>query len=177
MNRPETIDIAAAAPCCTEAACAGNASAAPDARADLVRQAFRIEWLTVGWMTIEAAVAIASGIAAGSITLIAFGVDSVIELFSAGVLIWRLTVELRHGQVFSEHAERVASRIGGGPLFALAAYVVARAAWRLWARHGEAFSALGLPGTAAPIPALYAPAPRQLRLAPALRRRAERPRA
>ena len=121
MNRPETIDIAAAAPCCTEAACAGNASAAPDARADLVRQAFRLEWLTVGWMTIEAAVAIASGIAAGSITLIAFGVDSVIELISAGVLIWRLTVELRHGQAFSEDAERAASndehgrrgRIGG----------------------------------------------------------------
>src|SRR5215472_9384032 len=147
MNRPETIDIAVGAPCCTEAACAADASAAPAARADLIRRAFRLEWLTVGWMTIEAAVAIASGVAAGSITLIAFGIDSVIELISAGVLIWRLTVELRHGQVFSEHAERVASRIGGGLLFALAAYVVASAAWSLWTRHGETFSALGLAET------------------------------
>jgi hypothetical protein len=54
--------------------------------------------------------------------LLAFGLDSVIELASAGVLMWRLSVELRHGQKFSEAAERLASRIGGGLLFALAAY-------------------------------------------------------
>ena len=174
MNRPETIDIAVGAPCCTEAACAADASAAPAARADLIRRAFRLEWLTVGWMTIEAAVAIASGIAAGSITLIAFGIDSVIELISAGVLIWRLTVELRHGQVFSEHAERVASRIGGGLLFALAAYVVASAAWSLWTRHGETFSALGLAVTLAAIPIMSALARRKLAIAEALGSRAMR---
>jgi hypothetical protein len=43
-------------------------------------------------MTVEAAVAIASGIAAGSLVLVAFGLDSVIELASAGALMWRLTV-------------------------------------------------------------------------------------
>jgi len=98
----------------------------------------------------------------------------VIELISAGVLIWRLTVELRHGQVFSEHAERVASRIGGGLLFALAAYVVASAAWSLWTRHGETFSALGLAVTLAAIPIMSALARRKLAIAEALGSRAMR---
>ena len=83
-------------------------------RTDFVRQAFWLEWLTIAWMMIEAAVALWSGYMAHSITLLAFGIDSVIELISAGVLLWRLTVELRHGQLFSEAAERRASKIGGG---------------------------------------------------------------
>ena len=53
--------------------------------------------------------------------LVAFGLDSVIELASAGVLMWRLFVELRHGQKFSEqrgahrqpHRRRIAVRLGG----------------------------------------------------------------
>jgi divalent metal cation (Fe/Co/Zn/Cd) transporter len=113
-------------------------------RAALTRQAFRLEWLTVAWMIVEAVVAIGAGIAAGSLTLTAFGFDSVIELVSASVLIWRLDVEWRHGQAFSERAERIASKIGGGLLFALAAYIVAGAVWSLWTRHGEAFSFPGL---------------------------------
>ena len=55
----------------------------------LIREAFRLEYLTVIWMVIEASVAIGAGIAARSLTLLAFGIDSVIELASAGVLIWR----------------------------------------------------------------------------------------
>jgi hypothetical protein len=55
-------------------------------RSDLVRRAFRLEWLTAAWMAIEAVVAIGSGISANSLSLIAFGADSVIELASAGVL-------------------------------------------------------------------------------------------
>jgi divalent metal cation (Fe/Co/Zn/Cd) transporter len=76
--------------------------------------------------------------------LLAFGLDSVIELISAGVLIWRLSVELRRGQAFSDTAERTASRIGGGLLFALAAYVVVSAGWSLWRGQGETFSTAGL---------------------------------
>jgi hypothetical protein len=73
----------------------------------MIRQAFRLEYITLAWMTIEAAVAIGSGVAADSLTLTAFGIDSLIELASATVLVWRLTVELRHGQGF-ENAERTA---------------------------------------------------------------------
>ena len=88
-------------------------------------------------MVIEAAVAIGAGVMAGSLVLLAFGLDSVIELISASVLIWRLSVELRHGQTFSDTAERTASRIRGGLLFALAAYVVVSAGWSPLARAGR----------------------------------------
>ncbi|HUN00892.1 MAG TPA: cation transporter [Halothiobacillus sp.] len=114
------------------------------ARVGLIRQAFRLEWLTIAWMVVEGAVAIGAGFVAGSLTLMAFGLDSVIELASAGVLIWRLSVELHQGQAFSERAERIASRIGGALLFALAAYIVIGAGWSLWNRHGESFSLPGL---------------------------------
>jgi divalent metal cation (Fe/Co/Zn/Cd) transporter len=112
----------------------------PSDRQSLVREAFRLEWFTIGWMTVEAAIAVAAGVSAGSLVLIAFGLDSVIELASAGVLMWRLSVELRHGQVFSERAERVASRLGGALLFILAAYVTVAAIWHLWVGSGEEFS-------------------------------------
>ena len=109
-------------------------------RLPLIHEAFRLEWLTIGWMTVEAVVSIVAGVTAGSLVLVAFGFDSVIELASAGVLMWRLSVELRHGQVFSERAERIASRIGGALLFALAAYVTVAAVWHLWKGAGEEFS-------------------------------------
>src|SRR5215471_20997421 len=101
-------------------------------RRELVREAFFLEYVTLAWMVIEAGVAIGASVAAHSITLLAFGIDSLIELASAIVLIWRLTVELRRGESFAEDAERKASRIDGGLLFALAAYVVVAAAWSLW---------------------------------------------
>ncbi len=143
-------------------------------RAAVIREAFRLEWFTVGWMTVEAIVAIASGIAAHSISLTAFGIDSVIELASAGVLIWRLSVELKHGRAFSEDAERLASRIAGGLLFALAAYVVVAAGWGLWHREGETSSWPGLIVTALAIPVMYLLAKRKLAVAAELGSRALR---
>src|ERR1700674_1090429 len=112
-------------------------------RTVLIQQAFRLEWLTVAWMVIEALVAIGSGVIAGSLTLTAFGLDSVIELVSAGVLIWRLTEELRRGEEFSRRAERIASRSGSALLFLLAAYIVLGAAWSLWTQHGGEVSVPG----------------------------------
>jgi divalent metal cation (Fe/Co/Zn/Cd) transporter len=143
-------------------------------RATLIREAFRLEWFTVAWMTVEAMIAIASGIAAHSISLTAFGIDSLIELASAGVLIWRLSVELKHGRAFSEAAERAASRIAGGLLFALAAYVVVAAGWGLWYREGQAFSWPGLMVTALAIPVMYLLAKRKLAVAAQLGSRALR---
>jgi hypothetical protein len=57
------------------------------ARAVLIRDAFRIEYITIAWMVIEAAVAIESAIEADSLTLLAFGIDSLIELASASILV------------------------------------------------------------------------------------------
>jgi divalent metal cation (Fe/Co/Zn/Cd) transporter len=144
------------------------------ARSILVRQAFQLEGLTVVWMTIEAGVATASGIAAGSLSLLAFGMDSFIELASAAVLVWRLSVELRRGRALSEKAERTASRICGALLLALAAYVVAGAAWGLWRRHGQEFSIPGLVITALAIPIMFSLARRKLAIAERLGSRALR---
>jgi len=143
-------------------------------RAALIRQAFRLEWLTLAWMTVEGAVAIGAGVAAGSLTLTAFGLDSVIELASACVLIWRLNVELRHGQVFSERAERTASKISGGLLFALAAYIVAGAASSFWLRHGAAFSLPGLIVALLAVPIMTLLARRKIAIATRLGSRAMR---
>ena len=98
----------------------------PSDREVLIRRAFWLSWLSVGWMSIVAAVAVSAGIAAGSLTLTAFGLDSGIELLSATVLIWRLTVELRQGRHIVEKVEQTASRISRNLLFALAAYIIRR---------------------------------------------------
>jgi divalent metal cation (Fe/Co/Zn/Cd) transporter len=143
-------------------------------RLPLIREAFRLEWLTIAWMTVEAVVAIAAGVTAGSLVLVAFGLDSVIELASAGVLMWRLSVELRHGQKFSERAERTASRIGGGLLFLLAAYVTVAAMWQLWRGTGEEFSWPGFIVALVAIPAMRYLAHRKIIIAEKIGSRALR---
>lgn len=143
-------------------------------RIDLVKQAFWLEWITIAWMEIEAVVAIWSGFAAHSVTLLAFGLDSIIELVSAGVLIWRLTVELKHGQNFSEEAEQRACKIGGILLFALAAYVIISAGWGFWAKQGEEFSMPGLGVALAAIPIMYLLATRKIGIATKIGSRALR---
>ena len=146
----------------------------PRPRVPLIHEAFRLEWLTIGWMTIEAVVAIAAGVTAGSLVLTAFGLDSVIEVASAGVFMWRSSIELRHGQKFSESAERTASRIGGALLFLLAAYVTAAALWQLWRGTGEEFSWPGFIVALIAIPAMRYLAYRKLTIAEKIGSRALR---
>ena len=134
-------------------------------RSDLVRRAFRLEWLTAAWMAIEAAVAIGSGISAQSLSLVAFGADSLIELASAGVLLWRLTIEIRRGVEFPEAVERRASNAAGALLFALAAYVVASAAYGLWAREGQESSATGFALVVLAMPIMWFRASAKIRIA------------
>jgi divalent metal cation (Fe/Co/Zn/Cd) transporter len=151
-----------------------QAALRPSERLNLIREAFQLEWLTVGWMTVEAAVSIAAGITADSLVLIAFGLDSVIELISAGVLMWRLLVELRRGQKFSERAEHIASRIGGALLFLLAIYITAAAVWRLWNGTGEEFSWPGFIVALIAIPAMRYLARRKIDIAEKIGSRALR---
>jgi divalent metal cation (Fe/Co/Zn/Cd) transporter len=145
-----------------------------NSRANLIRSAFVLEWLTLAWVIMEATVSIWAGLQAHSLSLLAFGVDSVIEALSASVLIWRLRVELRHGQEFSEDVERSASRIAGALLFALAAYVVLSAAWGLWTRQGQEFNAIGFAVTVATIPVMSILARRKIALAEQIGSRALR---
>ena len=90
-------------------------------RSDDIRLALALTYITLGWMTIEGAAALLLGWASKSLLLEAFGIDSVIELFSASVLLWRLRVEAR-GIAASErvdHVERRAARLVGYSLYGL----------------------------------------------------------
>jgi hypothetical protein len=173
MSQVDNVHKACADERCAPAPLVTPTKAAID-RAALVREAFRLEWLTIAWMTVEAVVAIAAAISAGSLALMAFGLDSVIELASAGVLMWRLSVELRHGEQFSERAERRASRIGGALLFALAAYVTVAALWSLWTRSGQEFSWPGFVVALVAIPAMRYLAHRKIVIAESIGSRALR---
>lgn len=81
----------------------------------------RLEYFTIVWNSAEAVAALLAGLFAGSIALVGFGLDSVIEVSSGAVLLWRLRAE--HDPNRREHAEHRAQRLVGICFLALAAYV------------------------------------------------------
>jgi divalent metal cation (Fe/Co/Zn/Cd) transporter len=83
----------------------------------------RLEYFTLGWNLTEAVIGIGAGVIAGSIALVGFGVDSIIESFSGASLLWRL----QSGEV-GERREQVALKLVGISFFVLAAYVATDAA-------------------------------------------------
>jgi len=92
---------------------------AQDTRAGLVRRGRLLAWATIGWNSFEGVAAIASGVIAGSIALVGFGVDSYVEVFSGAVILWRLSKEA-HGEAVSARAERRAVRLIASTFLALA---------------------------------------------------------
>jgi hypothetical protein len=90
-------------------------------RSDDIRFALLLTYITLGWMTIEGAASLLLGWASKSLLLEAFGIDSVIELFSAGVLLWRLRVEANGNadETRVEAVERRASKWVGYTLYFL----------------------------------------------------------
>src|SRR5436305_14444395 len=95
----------------------------------LVRRGVALEIFTLLWMTIEAGVAVAAGVAAGSVALLAFGIDSVIEFVAALVVLQTFRAE-QAGRP-STGGEQRALRVIGVTFFLLAAYIVADAAYTL----------------------------------------------
>jgi divalent metal cation (Fe/Co/Zn/Cd) transporter len=93
-------------------------SSTTTARAHHLKRGRRLEYFTLGWNMLEAGVAIGAGWLAGSIALVGFGVDSLIESTSGGILLWRLASPA-HG----ESREQLALRLVGVSFFLLAAYV------------------------------------------------------
>jgi len=94
-------------------------------QAHAARQAVRLEIVTVIWMALEAALAIGAGVAARSVVLTAFGVDSVVELLSGTVLAWRMSVEAGGaGIARTDRVERRATMVAAVLLVLLCAYVV-----------------------------------------------------
>ena len=109
--------------------------------AELLRQrAIRLEYFTIGWNSLEAVVAITAGWLAGSIALVGFGLDSIIETASGAALLWRL----RQRGDFEAAAESRALRFVGLTFFLLAAYVTFESVRDLRGARQPAESLLGI---------------------------------
>ena len=97
------------------------------AQASAIRRGRHLEYLTLAWNSLEAVVSLIAGLLAGSIALVGFGIDSVIEVSSGTILLWRL----RAGED-GERRERLALRLVGVSFLALAAYVAYESISNLW---------------------------------------------
>ena len=114
-----------------------SVAAVPISRAADLRRALLLTYITLGWMTIEGGASLWLGARSHSLLLDGFGLDSVVELASAGVLLWRLRLEAsgREDEARIENAERRASRFCGLCLYGLAAFVVVSSVYGLLVTH------------------------------------------
>lgn len=131
-------------------------------RARALRQALLLEQVSIIWMLAEGGIAIASGIAAHSLALAAFGWDSLIEFVTAGVVLWRVLAEMRLATqpdgTRTQAAERLAARVVAMGLFTLVLYILLEAipAWRDRRVVNPGFWGLAVSAAAAAVmPALY----------------------
>jgi len=112
-----------------------------DERAELVRRGKRLQYFTIVWNILEALVAVFSGLIAGSISLIGFGFDSLIEVTSGAAVLWRMYLDHPERR---EGAERVSLRIVGGCFILLAAYIAVDAIKSLYEHEQSARSIPGI---------------------------------
>jgi divalent metal cation (Fe/Co/Zn/Cd) transporter len=103
-------------------------------RSIAVRRGRRLEYLTILWNSLEALASIVAGVIAGSVALVGFGLDSVIEVSSGAVMLWRLGSASERDHLSRERSERLALRLIGLSFLALATYVAGDAIYTL-ARH------------------------------------------
>lgn len=108
-----------------------------------LRRGLALEYFTVLWNVLEAVVGLAAGIAAGSVALVAFALDSVTEASSGGILIWRLRSEAQKGHT-AEDLERKAIRLVAVAFLTLAVYVGGRAVLDLLTRRAPDASVPGI---------------------------------
>lgn len=116
-------------------------------RTALLKQACRLEYLTVGWNVVEGVIAVAAALAAGSVALLGFGLDSFVESTSGLILLWRLSTEQGSTGSSAEYIERLdrrAHRLVGATLFLLATYIIIDSALALWSGERPEVSFVGL---------------------------------
>jgi divalent metal cation (Fe/Co/Zn/Cd) transporter len=99
----------------------------------------KVEYLSIAWTSLEAVIGIAAGVLAGSVALIGFGIDSMIEVASSGVLLWRLS-----DHTHAEDREELAHRLVGVGFLALAAYITFDALHDLIAHEPPRVSYFGI---------------------------------
>ena len=110
----------------------------------LARLARMLSWLTLGWLGIEAGVAIGAAVVAGSVALLGFGLDSGIEAMASIIVIWRFT----GGRLASASSERRAQQLVAVSFFLLAPYIAIEAVRALAAGERAETSIIGLVLTA-----------------------------
>ncbi len=114
-----------------------GATVRPADRARWRRTALGLAWATIAWNSLEAVIAIASGAEAGSIALVGFGLNSIVEVGSAIVVVWQFSGA-------DAEREQRALKLIAGSFFVFAAYVAAQAVWDLVARSEPAESVPGI---------------------------------
>jgi divalent metal cation (Fe/Co/Zn/Cd) transporter len=132
----------------------------PIERARLIRRAKLLAWGGNAWHFVEFAIAVGAGIAAGSVALVGFGVDSLIESLAGFIIIWRFASR----RSLSETAERHAQQLVAGSYAILVVYIVVEATRSLVAGdHPEAsWVGIGLAAFTAPTMPLLARAKRRV---------------
>lgn len=114
-------------------------------RRHFLRIGISLELFSILWMVVEGGIGIAAGVVARSVSLEAFGVDSVLELVSASIVLWWLLLSSRGADPERTHdAGELAERVVGVGLLALALYVLVGAIYQLATRSRPETSAAGL---------------------------------
>ena len=111
-------------------------------RPALIRRGKLLEYATVGYNSLEGIIAVGAGILAGSVALVSFGFDSVIEVISGLTLLWRLYADVNEAE--RERVEQRALRIVGWSFLLLAAYVLFDAGKSLIRREPPDESIVGI---------------------------------
>lgn len=111
-------------------------------RASAAKQGRTLEYFTILWNSVEGLLGVIAGALAGSISLIAFGADSFIEVTSASALLWRISVDQDAPK--RERNERLALRIVGVCFLALAIYVLTEAIRTILSRRAPEHSPIGI---------------------------------
>jgi len=114
-------------------------------RTGLLRRALRLEWLTVSWNAVEGVIAVAAALAAGSVALLGFGIDSFVETVSGAVILWRIGTERRATDAArTKRVEGIARRGVALSLWLLAFYVAADATHALVNGERPSASVIGV---------------------------------
>lgn len=111
-------------------------------RAAYVHKARQLEYLTIAWNSLEGILSVLAGIVAGSISLVGFGIDSFIEVTSAGTLLWRMSVDAEHDR--RDQHEWLALHVVYGCFIGLAIYITADSVKTLVSHKAPEHSVLGI---------------------------------
>ena len=111
-------------------------------REPIARRGKRLEYFTIAWNTLEGIVAVIAGAIAGSISLVAFGSDSFIEVASGTALLWRMSVDADESR--RERNEKLSLRIVGACFLGLAAYIGLESIRELLANRAPEHSVAGI---------------------------------